>query len=137
MANTQPLRIDKSQFEQLLGLMCSMREVAAFFHCSPNGLKAWVRATYDKSYDQVAVEYQSMGRVQLRQNLLKMSAKNPAAAIFLSKNWLGYSDEPKAIDTGEEQKMFLQAIRMGAKAVASYNVGDMAEIPTGEEQLDG
>lgn len=130
-------------FEQLCGLLCSEREIAAFIDISPVTLRAWVKAHYEvSSYTKAAEMFRDKGRVALRQNLFNLSKKNPAAAIFLAKNHLGMSDNPQPVDTGEKRREFESAIKIGAKALAGMDLSGVMDVPprkhiTQEAEDDG
>lgn len=116
-------------FEQLCGLLCSEREIAAFIDVSPVTLRAWVKARYEMPYTKAAEMFKDKGRVALRQNLFNLSKKNPAAAIFLAKNHLGMSDNPQPVDTGEKRREFESAIKIGAKALAGMDLSSVMDVP--------
>ena len=116
-------------FEQLCGLLCSEREIAAFLDVSPVTLRAWVKARYEMPYTKAAEMFKDKGRVALRQNLFNLSKKNPAAAIFLAKNHLGMSDNPQPVDTGEKRREFESAIKIGAKALAGMDLSNVMDVP--------
>lgn len=116
-------------FEQLCGLLCSEREIAAFLDVSPVTLRAWVKARYEMPYTKAAEMFKDKGRVALRQNLFNLSKKNPAAAIFLAKNHLGMSDNPQPVDTGEKRREFESAIKIGAKALAGMDLSSVVDVP--------
>lgn len=116
-------------FEQLCGLLCSEREIAAFIDVSQVTLRAWVKARYEMPYTKAAEMFKDNGRVALRQNLFNLSKKNPAAAIFLAKNHLGMSDNPQPVDTGEKRREFESAIKIGAKALAGMDLSNVMDVP--------
>lgn len=116
-------------FEQLCGLLCCEREIAAFIDVSPVTLRAWVKARYEMPYTKAAEMFKDKGRVALRQNLFNLSKKNPAAAIFLAKNHLGMSDNPQPVDTGEKRREFESAIKIGAKALAGMDLSGVMDVP--------
>ena len=84
------VKIDVAELEKLCGLQCTNEEIAAFFGVS---VKTIERRRKIQSFCEVMDRAKAKGRVSVRRNLFKPAAAgNVAAAIFLSKNLLGYRD---------------------------------------------
>ncbi len=88
-----PKEIDWKEFEQLCFLQCSLREIAAWFHCSEDTIERKVSRQYGECFADVYSKKKTGGLISLRRNMVKMSEHNPAVAIFLAKNWLGMADK--------------------------------------------
>ena len=84
------VKIDLGELEKLCGMQCTIDEIAAFFGISSRTIERRrkvekFRAIMDNAY--------AKGRVSVRRALFKLAGQgNVAAAIFLSKNLLGYRD---------------------------------------------
>jgi hypothetical protein len=82
--------IDLVELEKLYGMQCTDEEVAAFFGVSKRTIQ---RRRKQKHFCEAADRAKAKGRVSVRRNLFRLAnAGNVAAAIFLSKNLLGYRD---------------------------------------------
>jgi hypothetical protein len=83
-------RIDLVELEKLCGMQCTDEEIAAFFNVSTRTIE---RRRKVKRFSEIMDHAKAKGRVSVRRSLFRMAAKdNVAAAIFLSKNLLGYRD---------------------------------------------
>ena len=84
------LKIDISELEKLATLQCTEEEMAAFLGVSTRTLQR--RLKIPKFGDPVQ-RSRAKGKVSVRRSLFKLANEgNVAAAIFLSKNLLGYRD---------------------------------------------
>src|SRR6266852_3507435 len=83
-------KIDLVELEKLCGLQCTDEEIAAFFGVSTRTIE---RRRQVKKFSEVMEQAKAKGRVSVRRSLFRLAnAGNIAAAIFLSKNILGYRD---------------------------------------------
>lgn len=83
-------RINLDELEKLYGLQCTDEEVAAFFGVSIRTIERRKRVT---RFQEAIERAKAKGRVSLRRNLFRLAGNgNVAAAIFLSKNLLGFKD---------------------------------------------
>ena len=83
-------KIDFAELEKLCGMQCTDEEVAAFFGVSTRTIE---RRRQVKKFSEVMEQAKAKGRVSVRRSLFRLAAAgNIAAAIFLSKNILGYRD---------------------------------------------
>ena len=120
----------KQLFEDLLSIQCTQAEVLSVFHVSRNTLRKWVRENYDgRSYDSVSEEFLAAGRTSIRRALFRHAIKNPGAAIFLAKNYLGMSDDPHPLDTGEERREFAMAMKAAVKVLEETDITAIADVP--------
>ena len=84
------VKIDIGELEKLCGMQCTDEEVAAFFGVHKRTIE---RRRKVKKFSEVMDRARAKGRVSVRRHLFRMAANNNvAAAIFLSKNLLGYRD---------------------------------------------
>ena len=83
-------KIDLDELEKLCGMQATDEEVAAFFGVSTRTI---VRRRNQKQFSEIMDRAKAKGRVSVRRSLFRLAnAGNVAAAIFLSKNLLGYRD---------------------------------------------
>ena len=93
------IEIDKKDFESLLVLQCTLKEVTAFFNnklggCSEDTIERWCKRTYHKSFAEVSAEKRELGKISIRRAQFRMMEKNAAMLIFMGKNYLGQKDNP-------------------------------------------
>ena len=82
--------IDMVELEKLCGMHCTDEEVAAFFSVSARTI---ARRRKVKKFNEIMDNARAKGRVSVRRSLFRLANNgNVAAAIFLSKNLLGYRD---------------------------------------------
>lgn len=84
--------IDKTAFQKLCQLQCTLQEIAGYFECSHDTVERWCKETYDKKFSEVFVDLRSGGMVSLRRNQFKLSENNATMAIWLGKQYLGQKD---------------------------------------------
>jgi len=83
-------KIDLAELEKLAGMQCTNDEIAAFFGVSKRTI---LRRCKVEKFRELIEQGRAKGRVSVRRALFKLAgAGNVAAAIFLSKNLLGYKD---------------------------------------------
>lgn len=87
--------IDQDIFEKLCKMQCTEMEICSWFECSDETLNSWCKRTYKKTFEQVFAEKREGGKVSLRRTQWKLAETNTAMAIFLGKNYLGQSDDPR------------------------------------------
>lgn len=87
--------IDKEIFEKLCQMQCTESEMCGFFGCSDETLNTWCKRTYNKTFEQTFAEKREGGKVSLRRTQWQLAETNAAMAIFLGKNYLGQSDDPR------------------------------------------
>jgi hypothetical protein len=84
------VKIDISELEKLATLQCTEEEIAAFLGISTRTLQRRLKIP---KFGEVVQRARAKGRVSVRRFLFKLANDgNVAAAIFLSKNLLGYRD---------------------------------------------
>jgi hypothetical protein len=83
-------KIDLVELEKLCSMQCTDEEVAAFFSVSTKTIER--RRKVDR-FREIMDNAKAKGRISVRRNLFRLASNgNVAAAIFLSKNLLGYKD---------------------------------------------
>ena len=101
-------KIEKSDFESLLYIQCTLDEVRAFFDmklggCSEDTVERWCKRTYGKNFADVAAEKRAIGRISLRRTQFELAKKNATLSIWLGKQYLGQRDEV-VVDAGIRTK---------------------------------
>ena len=85
--------IDRTEFEKLCALQCTLEEVCGWFGVQDDTLNKWCRENYEgRTFSEVFAEKRVAGKISLRRNMIQLASKNATMAIFLAKNWLGMSD---------------------------------------------
>src|SRR5215471_10817470 len=91
-------KIDLDELEKLCALQCTDEEIASFLGVST---KTITRRRKIPRFSEAMDHAKAKGRVSVRRNLFRLAnAGNVAAAIFLSKNLLGYRDVVNTEHTG-------------------------------------
>src|SRR5436853_5997923 len=91
-------KIDPVELEKLCAMQCTDEEIAAFFCVSTRTIE---RRRQVKKFNDVMERAKAKGRVSVRRNLFRLANNGQiAAAIFLSKNLLGYKDYVNSELTG-------------------------------------
>jgi hypothetical protein len=91
-------KIDLAELEKLCAMQCTDDEVAAFFGVSTRTIE---RRRQVKKFNEVMERARAKGRVSVRRALFRLANNGQiAAAIFLSKNLLGYKDYVNSELTG-------------------------------------
>ena len=103
------VKIDLVELEKLCGIQCTDEEIASFFGVSKRTIE---RRRDTEKFREAMDQGRAKGRVSLRRILFRQAANgNVAAAIFLSKNLLGYKD----IVTNEHSGPNGSAIQLSTK----------------------
>jgi len=103
------VKIDLVELEKLCGIQCTDEEIASFFGVSKRTIE---RRRDTEKFREAMDQGRAKGRVSLRRILFRQAANgNVAAAIFLSKNLLGYKD----IVTNEHSGLNGSAIQLSTK----------------------
>lgn len=89
--------IDKSEFQKLCMLQCTLKEIAGFFECSEDTVERWVKREYQTTFAETYKVYSQAGKISLRRYQFKLAEKSAAMAIFLGKNLLGQTDHPQVV----------------------------------------
>lgn len=84
--------IDKSNFEKLCQMQCTLEEIAGFFDCCDDTINNWCKEVYDDNFSGVYKKKNAPGLISLRRTQFKLAEKNPSMAIWLGKQYLGQRD---------------------------------------------
>ena len=84
--------IDKSNFEKLCQMQCTLEEIAGFFDCCDDTINNWCKEVYDDNFSGVYKKKSMAGKISLRRNQFKIAENNASMAIFLGKQYLGQRD---------------------------------------------
>lgn len=85
--------IDRTNFEKLCGMQCTLKEIAGFFDCSEDTIERWCKRTYKENFADAFKNYSAAGLISLRRNQFKLAERSAAMAIFLGKQYLHQSDK--------------------------------------------
>ena len=88
--------IDFKIFENLCFLQCTKSEICSALGIDEGTLDKRLKEHYKESFSVIYKKHSEGGKISLRRMLYEHAKKNPATAIFLSKNLLGYRDQPEA-----------------------------------------
>ena len=92
------VKIDLAELEKLCVMQCTDDEVAGFFGISTRTIE---RRRKNAKFSDIMDRAKAKGRVSVRRALFRLANNgNVAAAIFLSKNLLGYKDYVNSELTG-------------------------------------
>lgn len=99
--------IDKKDFESLLHIQCTLKEITAFFDvklggCSEDTIERWCKREYGESFADVSAKKREYGKISIRRAQFDMMEKNPTALIWASKQYLGQTDEVKVDNSNNE-----------------------------------
>ena len=86
------LVIDKTQFENLCKMQCTIKEVAGFFECSHDTIERFCKEEYSKTFSEIFDERRAAGLISLRRSQFRLAENNAAMAIWLGKQLLGQKD---------------------------------------------
>ena len=95
------IKIDKSTFENLCAIQCTLEEIAGIFECCDDTINNWCQKTYNDNFSGVYKIYSQKGKISLRRNQLKLAEKNPTMAIWLGKQYLGQKDVIETVTNGD------------------------------------
>lgn len=85
--------IDYDTFEKLCQLLPTAAEVASFFGISVDSLDTRLKEKYKLGYSDCLKRFGESAKLSMRRNLMELSKRNAAVAIFLAKNYLGLKDQ--------------------------------------------
>lgn len=122
------IELNRERFEACCKNLCTKQETADNLGVSVDTLSRWCKREYGKPYQDICASLKSEAILTLRQTGLELAKRNPAVWIFLAKNYLGMTDEPHPIDTGEAQQAFLEAMKIGVKAIERIDLTKIAGI---------
>ena len=83
---------DKTQFEKLCGLHCTMIEICYFFKTTDKTLTKWCKRIYGCAFSEAFKTCSSGGKMSLRRIQFKLAERNAGMAIWLGKQYLNQKD---------------------------------------------
>ena len=91
------IQLDTDMITRLAELQCSLREIAYVMGCSHD--------TIERNYKEYVELGKVQGKIKLRRAMFRNATENdnPTIQIWLSKNILGYTDQPQS----DESSMIL------------------------------
>lgn len=88
------IEIDKNHFEKLCAMLCTKREIAAWFQCSEDTIERWCKRTYKVTFAAILKEKKSIGEIAIRRKIHQLVEEgHPTMVIWASKNRLGWTDK--------------------------------------------
>ena len=123
------IQIDQKQFEGLCKLQCTEEEIAGWFNCSCDKIRDYCKETYGERFPEVFKMFSQGGKISLRRNLFKLSAKSAPVAIWLSKQYLNMR-EPLPEQSKDMEKVddgFIKALNVSA--VEDWGIDEEAPTP--------
>lgn len=90
------IEIDKTLFEKLCKMQCTLIEIAGVFDCSEDTIENWCKATYNTTFSDIYKSKSAHGKASLRRTQFKLAEHNTAMAIWLGKQYLG---QKEVVDT--------------------------------------
>ena len=104
------IEIEKTQFESLCALQCTLDEISAFFRVTDRTIENWCKREYKMSFFDIYKKKSAAGRMSLRREQWRSAEKgNVTMQIWLGKQWLGQTDkvEQKTDATVTENQVVL------------------------------
>lgn len=120
---TYKANINGDLFEELCKLGFPTTSICDALLVSSKTLQTWTKRTYGKTYEEVKSWFQANGvKRMVMQNLIQLSSRKSAAAIFLAKNYLGLQDSPAPADSGDRTQNLASAIAKAFLLVIGYRL---------------
>lgn len=92
--------IDFAEMDKLLYIQCTLEEIAGWFECCEDTIEIRVKEAFGITFSEYSRQKRQAGRISLRRTIYQHAKRNPAACIFLCKNWLGMSDRQEISGPG-------------------------------------
>lgn len=94
-------KINKSDFEKLCSMWCTLVEIAEFFDVSEDTVERWCKETYNETFADTYKKKSSKGKIALRRWQLKSAEKgNVTMQIWLGKQHL---EQKETIDVNSSE----------------------------------
>lgn len=133
-------QVNQETFERLCRIQCTTDEICSVLGLERKALARWAKRTYGKALELVLSDFQADGKSSFRRLGIQLAEQGSASVwIFLAKNWLGMSDNPAPVASGEESKELAKAITTASKALAKMDISTLATVPSnlGEDKANG
>jgi hypothetical protein len=100
------IQIDWDQFEKLCQMQSTLEEISGWFNCSEDTIERAVKRKYLTNFADIYKKKSSRGKISLRRKMFETAMDgNVTMQIFLSKQLLGYRDNPDPVqDTHKPYK---------------------------------
>jgi hypothetical protein len=123
--------IDKQRFEDLCHVQCTQAQICDVLGIDHKTLNKWCVQEYGSTFQDVFAVKREGGLTSLRMTQFRMAETIPTMAIWLGKQYLNQSDDPRRAEKGEAVEN-----RIGAFLDALTNAvgGNDQRKPTKEEQ---
>lgn len=87
------INLDRTQFENLCFMQCTLEEIAGFFRVNEKTVMRWCKREYGESFGNVYKRASAGGKTSLRREQWKAAKKgNTTMLIWLGKQWLGQTE---------------------------------------------
>lgn len=97
--------IDEEEFKKLCELLCTLREIAAWFECSEDTIQRWCMRHFEENFAAVFDKYSARGKIALRRAMMRDALKgNATMQIWLSKQYLNFEDEKSQAQKDKEKE---------------------------------
>lgn len=87
-------KINWDDLDKLCAIQCTLEEIASFFDCSADTIERAVKREKNMRFAEYYTQKSKKGHISLRRKMFQTAVDgNVTMMIFLSKQWLGYSDK--------------------------------------------
>jgi len=99
-----PIEIDWVEFDKLLNLQATKKEIAGWFNCSEDTLENKIREKHDMTFSAYFDLRSQGGKISLRRKQFQTAMSgNVSMLIFLGKQWLGQADKMESSGTTKHE----------------------------------
>jgi hypothetical protein len=104
-----PIEIDWEEFDKLLLIHATLREVAGWFNCSEDTIERAVLKKFGMGFADYKDQKGAKGKISIRRKQFQTAMDgNIAMLIWLGKNWLGQSDSKDDKPSDNEDDNFFK-----------------------------
>jgi hypothetical protein len=104
-----PIEIDWEEFDKLLLIHATLREVAGWFNCSEDTIERLVLKKFGMNFADYKDQKGAKGKISIRRKQFQTAMDgNIAMLIWLGKNWLGQSDSKDDKTSDNEDDNFFK-----------------------------
>ncbi len=112
----KPIEIDWDEFDKLCAMQCTLKEIAAWFNCSPDTIENRCKEVQGEKFSDYYEKKSAYGKISLRRKQFQIATEGRGSvpmAIWLGKQYLGQSDKidstTTAVINGEQPDKNAQA----------------------------
>jgi hypothetical protein len=110
------IKINQEEFEKLVGLCCTLDDIAGWFNCSPDTIENWCKKTYKETFSDTYKKKAAKGKVSLRRKQMEVALSgNVTMLIWLGKQHLGQVDKQDIEHSGK-----IEAVVTPTKKIEDY-----------------